>query len=87
MAFLKPEFWMKFIEKFGFNAFLVLMIGYYVIIPLKDGHLKFLDSLAASAEKSADGVQKLSNEVGEARSSLDGIDRKLSRALEAIGKQ
>lgn len=94
---IKGEFWARLLEKQGFAIFFgvaVLAMAWYggawvgneLLLPIRDGHLKFMDRVATSTETSAEGVQSLSQEAKGLRSSLDGIDSKLSRALEALGR-
>jgi hypothetical protein len=92
MAILTAEFWAKCIdrmfrvlEKQGLATVIVLAVGYFtaieIVIPFRDAGIRFLDRVATSTEISADGVQKLSVEMGSLSDSMASINIKLSRAL------
>lgn len=83
---------LRVLEKQGFAIFfgvaVLLMvwrggawIGTDVIAPVRDGHLEFLHSLAASSEKSAEGVAGLAEGVKDMGQSLERLEKKLDRAI------
>ena len=37
------QFWISQIGKYGFGTVMSIAMIYYVVIPLRDGHLKFLE--------------------------------------------
>ena len=49
--------WGKILE-YGFGAAALAWIGWYVIIPLRDRHVKFLDSVEKTNESLSETVQK-----------------------------
>lgn len=78
--------WLKFAEQYGIASAGLAFVFWYVILPLKDRHVKFLDtteetnkSLAKTVEKQADILQGM--QVG-----LEKMNTKIDKMEEVVEK-
>ena len=54
---MQPTEWINILE-YGFGAAALTWIGWFVVIPLRDRHVKFLDSVEKTNESLSNTVQK-----------------------------
>jgi len=70
----RVERWGKFIDKRGIAVVALIAIYYSVVLPMRDGHLKYLEDSTEAAKKTAAGV----NIIGESSSAIKNVVEKIA---------
>ena len=80
--------WGKVLE-YGLGAAALLWIGVYVVVPLRDRHTKFLDSVEQTNNKLAGIIEKQADILAEMQSAVTQLARnqqEMARDVEKMGQ-
>lgn len=85
--------WLKFAEQYGLPSAGLGLVFWYVILPLKDRHIKFLDSteetnktLAKTVEKQADILDGMQTGLNRIVDRQDQMNQKIDKMEEIVDK-
>jgi hypothetical protein len=78
--------WLKFAEQYGIASAGLAAIFWYVVLPLKDRHIKFLDSTEETNKSLAKTVEKQAEILEGLHSGLDRMNSKIDKMEEVVEK-
>ena len=74
--------WLKFAEQYGIASAGLALVFWYIILPLKDRHMRFLDSteetnksLARTVEKQAEILEGMQAGLTKMNEKIDGMEQ------------
>ena len=78
--------WVKFAEQYGLAAAGLAAVFWYVIIPLKDRHIKFLDTTEETNKSLAKTVEKQAEILEGMQTGLTRMNDKIDKMEEVVEK-
>ena len=78
--------WLKFAEQYGLASAGLAFVFWYVILPLKDRHVKFLDSTEETNKSLAKTVEKQAEILEGMQTGLAKMNDKIDRMEEVVEK-
>lgn len=78
--------WLKFAEQYGIATAGLAVVFWYVILPLKDRHVKFLDSTEETNKSLAKTVEKQAEILEGMQTGLNRINDKIDKMETIIEK-
>ena len=78
--------WLKFAEQYGIASAGLAAIFWYVVLPLKDRHIKFLDTTEETNKSLARTVEKQAEILEGMQTGLTKINDKIDKMEEVVEK-
>ena len=78
--------WLKFAEQYGIASAGLALVFWYVILPLKDRHVKFLDTTEETNKSLAKTVEKQAEILQGMQTGLDKMNNKIDKMEEVVEK-
>lgn len=78
--------WIKFAEQYGLASAGLGLVFWYVILPLKDRHIKFLDTTEETNKSLAKTVEKQAEILEGMQTGLNKMNDKIDRMEEVVDK-
>lgn len=78
--------WLKFAEQYGIASAGLALVFWYIILPLKDRHMRFLDSTEETNKSLARTVEKQAEILEGMQTGLSKMNDKIDRMEEVIEK-
>lgn len=83
-----------FVKEYGFNGAIIAWLAWFIVIPLKERHMKFLDSveqtnkgMIGTIEKQADILQGMTvtqNRMADTQTKMNQEIEKMSQIIESL---
>ena len=80
------QFWINQVGKYGLGTVLSIVLIYYVVIPLRDGHLMFLEKQVDASATMADTLGKQTTLIQSMNSLQQQQLTEQREATEALGR-
>ena len=78
--------WLKFVEQYGLASAGLVAVFWYVILPLKDRHIKFLDTTEETNKSLARTIEKQSDILEGMQTGLTKMNDKIDKMEEVVEK-
>ena len=78
--------WLKFAEQYGIASAGLALVFWYIILPLKDRHMRFLDTTEETNKSLARAVEKQAEILEGMQTGLNRMNDKIDRMEEVIEK-
>jgi methyl-accepting chemotaxis protein len=78
--------WLKFAEQYGISSAGLAAIFWYVVLPLKDRHIKFLDTTEETNKSLAKTIEKQAEILEGVQTGLDRMNSKIDKMEEVVEK-
>ena len=78
--------WLKFAEQYGIASAGLALVFWYIILPLKDRHMRFLDSTEETNKSLARTVEKQAEILEGMQTGLSKMNDKIDRMEDVIEK-
>lgn len=76
----------KVAAEYGFGALALFWSGVYVVIPLRDRHIKFLDSTEETNKSLSKTIEKQADILQGMQAGLDKMNEKIDKMEEIVDK-
>lgn len=78
--------WLKFVEQYGLASAGLVAVFWYVVLPLKDRHIKFLDSTEETNKSLAKTIEKQAEILEGVQNGLNRMNSKIDKMEEVVEK-
>lgn len=78
--------WLKFAEQYGLAGAGLVAVFWYVVLPLKERHMKFLDSTEETNKSLARTVEKQAEILEGMQTGLEKMNNKIDKMEEVVEK-
>ena len=78
--------WLKFVEQYGLASAGLVAVFWYVVLPLKDRHIKFLDSTEETNKSLAKTIEKQAEILDGVQTGLNRMNSKIEKMEEFVEK-
>ena len=78
--------WLKFVEQYGLASAGLVAVFWYVVLPLKDRHIKFLDSTEETNKSLAKTIEKQAEILDGVQTGLNRMNSKIDKMEEVVEK-
>ena len=78
--------WLKFVEQYGLASAGLVAVFWYVVLPLKDRHIKFLDSTEETNKSLAKTIEKQAEILEGVQTGLNRMNSKIEKMEEFVEK-